>query len=142
MASDTLRNTYGYSPTVVKDLIDSVRNMYATVPGASIDDFTVRLDPLVPGGVPVQLVPVRSDDFGGEWILDTPADCSVGATLRGCTASPHAPAPSNMPLSAPTSKLMHRVGSSSPLRAHAKVIDAFTSSRSGGTLWQRLEIRR
>jgi hypothetical protein len=42
MASDALRNTYGYSPTVVKDLVDSVRNMYASAPGASIDDFTVH----------------------------------------------------------------------------------------------------
>ena len=95
IASDALRNTYGYSPAIVKDMVDSVRDMYASVPGASIDDFTVRLDPLVPGGVPVQLVPVRSDDFGGEWILDIPAECPAGASSSKFLASPHAPSTPN-----------------------------------------------
>ena len=98
LASDDLRNTYGHSPRVIRDMVDDVRHMYAAIPGAPMDDFMVRLDPLAPGGVPMRLEAMRSDDFGGEWILDVPADHSDSRTYL---APPHAPLPPSLPVLEP-----------------------------------------
>ena len=82
-----MRNTYGHSPRVVRDMADDVRNMYAAIPGAPMDDFMVRLNPLASGEVPERLEAVRSDDFGGELILDFPTVCGSGPERDSCCSA-------------------------------------------------------
>ena len=80
----------------------------------------------------MQLVPVRSDDFGGEWILDIPAECPAGASSSELLASPHAPSPPNArPAAAAAASASPNAGHS-PLRAHAKAfsLPAGASSQS------------
>ena len=70
-------------------------------------------------------MPVRSDYFDGEWILDNPEECPAGASSSGLLASPHAPAP---PHAHPTaaagaaavSVTPTRSAVSAPLQVHAK----------------------
>jgi hypothetical protein len=64
LPSDDLRNTYGSTPRINREA-SSVRDIVAAQPGFGIH-VLVRLDPLVPGGIPVQLEEVRSGSVGGE----------------------------------------------------------------------------
>jgi hypothetical protein len=80
-ASDDLRDSFGRSPRGGDEVAARLRSLFAEIPGADVDSFVVRLDPL--GGSPVRLEPVV--DAEGELTLDT-----VGA--RSPMASPHAPA--------------------------------------------------
>jgi hypothetical protein len=134
LASDDMRITYGHSPRVVRDMADEVRNMYAAIPGVPMDDFMVRLDPLASGGVPERLEAVRSDDFGGELILDFPTVCSAGADLSATVAAPHAPLPPT--LSAPAPALPARSPDPVRLRARAEAFAppsrTLPCSRAGG----------
>jgi hypothetical protein len=88
LASDDLRNTYGFTPRVNRELASGVRDMLAAQPGFGIDAL-VRLDPLVPGGVPVQLEEVRSDSFGGEKTLGRPITKFSAEVDAPADAAPH-----------------------------------------------------
>ena len=68
LASDELRNTYGFSPRINRELASGVRDMLAAQPGFGINAL-VRLDPMVTGGVSARLEEVRSNSFGAEKML-------------------------------------------------------------------------
>ena len=118
----------------IRDMVDDVRHMYAAIPGAPMDDFMVRIDPLAPGGVPKRLEAMRSDDFGGEWILDVP---TARSDSRPHLAPPHAPLPPSPLTHAP---IKPAGGRPRGLRAQAGVFDpsANALSRSVGVVASEL----
>ena len=89
LASDELRNTYGFSPRINRELAAGVRDMLAAQPGLGIDAL-IRLDPLVPGGVPARLEEVRSDSFGAEKTLARPLTKFSAKVDAPADAPPHA----------------------------------------------------